>query len=61
MFARQPDDVIPSVRQSLGAKRIMVMFFTAKNLIVMDVPPKAMKLNQLYFVHYIFPDVKSKT
>jgi hypothetical protein len=35
------------------------ILFTGRELIVLDVLPKDSKFNQLYFIDYIFPDLKS--
>jgi hypothetical protein len=38
---------------------MVTIFFTRRELIVLDVRPKGSKFNQLYFIDYIFPDLKS--
>jgi hypothetical protein len=41
MFARAPSEVIPRTRQTTGAEKTMItIFFTARQLIVLDVLPK---------------------
>jgi histone-lysine N-methyltransferase SETMAR len=43
------------------ARKIMIMiFFTARQLILLDVLPKGSKFNQQYFINYLFPDLKTK-
>jgi hypothetical protein len=59
MFARGPSKVIPRTRQTIGAKKTMIMiFFTARQLILLDVLSKGSKFNQQYFIDYMFPDLK---
>jgi histone-lysine N-methyltransferase SETMAR len=61
MFARAPSEVIPRTRQTIGAKKTMVtIFFTARQLIMLDVLPKGSKFNQQYFIDYVFPNLKTK-
>jgi histone-lysine N-methyltransferase SETMAR len=45
--------------RSWRAKTIITMFFTAKKLIVLDVPPISSTFNQPYFINNIFPDLKT--
>jgi hypothetical protein len=46
MFARAPSEVIPRTRQTIGAKNTMTtIFFTAHQLILLDVLPKGSKFN----------------
>jgi hypothetical protein len=59
IFHRSLADAIPRVRQSLGPKKTMLtLSFAAETLIVMDVLPKDMIFNQLYFGHSVFPNLK---
>jgi hypothetical protein len=37
---------------------MITIFFTGRKLTVRDISPKGSKFNQLYFVDYIFPDLK---
>jgi hypothetical protein len=37
-----------------------MMFFTARQLILLDVLPKGSKFNQQYFIDYLFPDSKTE-
>jgi hypothetical protein len=61
MFARAPSEVIPRTRQTIGAKKTMIMIcFTARQLILLDVLPKGSKFNQQYFIDYVFPDLKTE-
>jgi hypothetical protein len=60
-FAQPPFDVIPRTRQTIGAKKIMItIFFTARELILLDVLPKGSKFNQQYLIDYVFPDSKTE-
>jgi transposase len=60
MFARSPAEVVPRIRQGIDTKKTMVtIFFTWRELIVLDVLAKDSKFNQLYFIDYIFPALKS--
>jgi hypothetical protein len=36
------------------------IFFTGRKLIVRDILRTGIKFNELYFVNYIFPDLKKK-
>jgi hypothetical protein len=59
MFTPVPSKVIPRTRQAIGAKKTMItIFFTARQLFLLDVLPKGSKFNQQYFIDYVFPDVK---
>jgi hypothetical protein len=61
MFARGPSDIIPRTRQTIGAIKTMItIFFTARQLILLDVLPKGSKFNQQYFTDYVFPDLKTE-
>jgi hypothetical protein len=61
MFARAPSEVIPGTRQTIGAKKTMItIFFTARQLILLDVLPKGSKFNQQYFINYVFLDLKTE-
>jgi hypothetical protein len=61
MFPRSPTDGIPRTRHEIGTKQIMItIVFTQPKLIVLDILPTGSKFNQLYFVDYIFPDLKRK-
>jgi hypothetical protein len=61
MFARAPSEGIPRTRQTIGAKEtMMTIFFTARQLILLDVLPKGSKFNQQYFIDYVFPDLKTE-
>jgi hypothetical protein len=62
LFTDSPADVVPMVRQTLGARKTMItLFFTVNKPIAMDVLPKDMKFNQPCCVHCIFPDLKRAT
>jgi hypothetical protein len=41
-------------------KNMITLFFTGRELIVLDLLPKHRKENQLDFVHTIFPDLKEE-
>jgi hypothetical protein len=56
VFARAPSEVILRTRQTIGAKK--TIFFTACQLILLEVLPKGSKFDQQYFVDYVFPDLK---
>jgi hypothetical protein len=59
MFARAPSEVRPRSRQTIGAKKtIITIFFTARQLILLDVLPKVSKFNQQYFIDDMFTDLK---
>lgn len=59
MFARSAAEVPPRTREPIGAKKIMItIFFSPRELIVLDVLPRYHRYNQLYFIDYIFPDLK---
>jgi hypothetical protein len=59
MFARSRTDVIPRTQQAIGTKQtVITIFFTGRKLSVLGTLPKGSKFNQLYFVIYIFPDLK---
>jgi hypothetical protein len=61
MFARAPSEVIPRTRQTIGGKETMItIFFTARQLILLDVLPTGSKFNQPYFINSAFPDLKRK-
>jgi hypothetical protein len=61
MFARAPSEVIPRTRQTIGAKKTMItIFFTARQLIMLDVLPKGSKFNQQYFIDYVPSDLKTE-
>jgi hypothetical protein len=60
MLARWPAEVVPRIRQGIDTKKAMVtIFFTRRELIVVDVLPKGSKFNQLYCIDYVFSDLKS--
>jgi hypothetical protein len=42
-------------------KTMIMIFFTARQLLLLDVLPKGSKFNQQYFIDYVFPDSKRKT
>jgi hypothetical protein len=61
MFARAPSEVIPRARQTIGAKKTMItIFFTARQLILLDLLPKRSKSNPQYFIAYVFSDLKTE-
>jgi hypothetical protein len=61
VFAQAPFEVIPRTRQTIGAKKTMItIFFTACQLILLDVHPKGSKFNQQYFIDCVFPDSQTK-
>jgi hypothetical protein len=61
MFVRAPSEGVPRTRQTIGAKETMIpIFFTASQLILLDVLPKGSKFNQQYFIDSVFPDLKTE-
>jgi hypothetical protein len=55
MFAGSLSEVIPRTREVPGAKKNMIrVFFTARELIILDVLPTGSKFNQAYFINYFF-------
>jgi hypothetical protein len=46
--------------KQLARKRTITIFFTAHQLILLDVLPKRSKFNQQYFIDYVFPDLKTE-
>jgi histone-lysine N-methyltransferase SETMAR len=61
MFARAPSEGISRTRQTIGARKTTIMiFFTTRQLILLDVLPKGNKFNQRYFIDYVFPDLKTE-
>jgi hypothetical protein len=55
IFARSPAEIVPRIRQGIDTKKTMVtMFFTGRELIILDVLPKDSKFNQLYFTNHFF-------
>jgi hypothetical protein len=61
MFARAPSEVIPRTRQTIGGQKTKIMlFFTRRQLILLDVLPKGNNFNQQYFIDYVFPDFKTE-
>jgi hypothetical protein len=61
MFEPCLTDVIPRTGQAIGTKQTLRMiFFTGHKRIVLDILPKESKFKQVYFVDYIFPDLKKK-
>jgi hypothetical protein len=61
MFARAPSEVMPRTRQRIRAKKRMIMiFFIARQLILLDVLPKRSKFNHQSFIHYVLPDLKTE-
>jgi hypothetical protein len=61
MFARAPSEVISRTRQTIGAKKtVIAIFFTVRQLILLDVLPKESKFNQHYFINHVFPDSKAE-
>jgi hypothetical protein len=44
-FAREPSKVIPRTGQTIGAKTMITIFFTARQLIMLGVLPKGSKFN----------------
>jgi hypothetical protein len=58
MFARRREQVIGRLRPGILIKNLMIIvFFTVRHLIVLDVFPKGQKSNQEYFVQSIFPSL----
>jgi hypothetical protein len=45
--------------RQLARKTMVMVFFTARKLIVLDVLPRGSTLNWLYFINHIFPDLKT--
>jgi hypothetical protein len=46
----------------INAKQTMItMFFTARKMIDLDVLPKGSKFNQVYFIHWSFPNLSKET
>jgi hypothetical protein len=61
MFARVSSKVIPKARQTIGAKKTMIaIFFTARQLILLDALTKGSKFNQQYFIDDVFPDLQTE-
>jgi hypothetical protein len=61
MFARSPTAVIPRTRQATGTKLTMItIFFTGGKPVVLEILPKESKFNQLYFIDFIFLDLKKE-
>jgi hypothetical protein len=60
MFAREPSEVILRTRQTIGVKTMITIFFTARQLILLDVLPKRSRFNQRHFIDYVFPDLKTE-
>jgi hypothetical protein len=60
MFAQAPSEVITRTPQTIGAKTMITIFFTASQLILLDVLPKGSTFNQQYFIDYVFPDLKTE-
>jgi hypothetical protein len=59
MFAQAPFDVIPRTRQTIGARKTMItIFFVVPQLVLLDALPKGSKLNQQYFIDYVFPGLQ---
>jgi hypothetical protein len=60
MFARSAVDVIPRTQQTVSVEKTMIMvFFTAKKLIVPDVLSRGSTFNQIYFIRNRFPNLKT--
>jgi hypothetical protein len=56
-----PSEAIPRTRQTIGATKPMItIFFTALQLIMLDVLSKGSKFNQQYFIDYMFLDLKTE-
>jgi hypothetical protein len=61
MFVQAPSEVIPRTQQTIGANKTMIMIFvTARQLILLDVLPKGSKSNQQYIINYVFPFFKTE-
>jgi hypothetical protein len=51
MFAGRREEMIPRFTPGISIKKVMItMFFTARQLIVLDALPKVQKYSQEYFV-----------
>jgi hypothetical protein len=60
-FAPCLTDVIPRTRQAIGTKQtVRMIFFIGHKRIVLDILPNESKFKQVYFVDYIFPDLKKE-
>jgi hypothetical protein len=46
--------------KQLARKKMITIFFTARQLILLDVLPKGSNFNQQYFIDYVFPDLKTE-
>jgi hypothetical protein len=46
--------------KQLAQNTMITIFFTARQLILLDVLPKGSKFNQQYFIDYVFPDLKTE-
>jgi hypothetical protein len=58
MFARPHEEMIPRLRSGISIKKVMIpVFFTARQLIVLDYLPKGQKYNQEYFVQNVLPSL----
>jgi hypothetical protein len=61
MFAWALSEVIPRTRKTIGAKKAMIMiFFTGRQLTLLDVLPKGSRFNQQYLIDSVFPDLKTE-
>jgi hypothetical protein len=61
MFAPCLTDIIPRTRQAIGTKETAIMiFFTGHKRIMLDILPKESKFKEVYFIDYVFPDLKKK-
>jgi hypothetical protein len=46
--------------KQLARKKMITIFFTARQPILLDALPKGNKFNQQYFIDYVFPDLKKE-
>jgi hypothetical protein len=54
MFADRREEVIPRLRPGISIEPVMItVFFTARQLIALDVLPKGQRYDQEYFVQKI--------
>jgi hypothetical protein len=60
-FAQAPSEVISRTRQAIGAQNTKItIFFTARQLLLLNVLSKGSKFDQQYFIDYAFLDLKTE-
>jgi hypothetical protein len=61
MFARRREEVIPRLRPGISIKKVMILvLFTARQLIALDALPKGQKCNQAYFGWIMLPSLRKE-